>query len=381
MRIGSSPIISGAMASGRDRRRAGLRQRSVYERSARSSSSETITRPFFIYLNYTVPHAELRAPARIIAPVQRPLSREALRNPQPTRSRRARSPNVAIARLSLAADAACGVRGDDQPHGSRHRPARRCDPLAGHRAPDVADVRQRQRPASRRRRRSGLFFKSSGGLRGIKRDLYEGGIRVPMIARWPGTIPAGRVSDHVWAHWDVLPTLADIAERQSPPAASMESRWRVRFAAQTQPTHAFLYWEFHERGFQQAVRMGRWKARPTEERTRRWSCTTWKRIRMSSVTWRRCIVTWLQKSRRTFDRPERRRIAGPRSDRRTVRPRVQRATEFKGFRLRFSSADFHSGTAHHRHEPDRDRFLLCHTARRLCDDDDLLKGRCLPARP
>src|SRR5436305_12661182 len=56
-----------------------------------------------------------------------------------------------------------------------------------------------------------VFFKSSGGLRGIKRDLYEGGIRVPMIARWTGTIPSGRSSEHVWAHWDMLPTLAETA--------------------------------------------------------------------------------------------------------------------------------------------------------------------------
>ena len=62
-----------------------------------------------------------------------------------------------------------------------------------------------------------VFFKSSGGLRGIKRDLYEGGIRVPMIARWPGTIPAGRVSDHPWAHWDMLPTLAELAGAKAPP--------------------------------------------------------------------------------------------------------------------------------------------------------------------
>ena len=61
-----------------------------------------------------------------------------------------------------------------------------------------------------------VFFKSSGGLRGIKRDLYEGGIRVPMIARWTGTIPAGRVSDHVWAHWDMLPTLTESRAPRSP---------------------------------------------------------------------------------------------------------------------------------------------------------------------
>jgi arylsulfatase A-like enzyme len=103
------------------------------------------------------------------------------------------------------------------------------------------------------------FFKGAGGLRGIKRDLYEGGIRVPMIARWPGTIPAGRVSDHVWAHWDVLPTLADVAGAAIPPGLDGMSMARA-LRGEAQPTHRFLYWEFHERGFQQAVRMGSWKA-------------------------------------------------------------------------------------------------------------------------
>ncbi|HET7219891.1 MAG TPA: sulfatase-like hydrolase/transferase, partial [Vicinamibacterales bacterium] len=103
------------------------------------------------------------------------------------------------------------------------------------------------------------FFKSSGGLRGIKRDLYEGGIRVPMIARWTGTIPQGRVSDHPWAHWDMLPTLAELAGAKTPPSIDGLSMTRA-LRGQPQPTHEFFYWEFHERGFQQAVRMGKWKA-------------------------------------------------------------------------------------------------------------------------
>ena len=102
------------------------------------------------------------------------------------------------------------------------------------------------------------FFKSSGGLRGIKRDLYEGGIRVPMIARWPGTIPAGRVSDHAWAHWDLFPTLPSWpALQRHGPRRPLDD---ARAPRPAQPTHEFLYWEFHERGFQQAVRMGHWKA-------------------------------------------------------------------------------------------------------------------------
>ena len=103
------------------------------------------------------------------------------------------------------------------------------------------------------------FFKSSGGLRGIKRDLYEGGIRVPMIARWPGTIPPGRVSAHPWAHWDMFPTLAELAGAKTPAGLDGLSMARA-LRGQSQPTHDFFYWEFHERGFQQAVRMGRWKA-------------------------------------------------------------------------------------------------------------------------
>jgi arylsulfatase A len=110
-----------------------------------------------------------------------------------------------------------------------------------------------------------VFFKSSGGLRGIKRDLYEGGIRVPMIASWPGTIPRGRVSTHPWAHWDIFPTIAEIAGAHVPAGLDGMSMARA-LRGQSQPTHDFFYWEFHERGFQQAVRMGRWKAvRPAKD--------------------------------------------------------------------------------------------------------------------
>ena len=104
-----------------------------------------------------------------------------------------------------------------------------------------------------------MFFKSSGGLRGIKRDMYEGGIRVPMIARWTGMVPAGRVSDHVWAHWDMLPTFADVAGAKPPSGLDGMSMARA-LRGEVQESQQVLYWEFHERGFQQAVRMGRWKA-------------------------------------------------------------------------------------------------------------------------
>lgn len=103
------------------------------------------------------------------------------------------------------------------------------------------------------------FFRSSGPLRGIKRDLYEGGIRVPMIVRWPGKITPGTVSDQVWAFWDFLPTAAAIAGVRPPPAIDGISMLPA-LLAKPQKSHDDLYWEFHERGFKQAVRMGDWKA-------------------------------------------------------------------------------------------------------------------------
>jgi arylsulfatase A-like enzyme len=104
------------------------------------------------------------------------------------------------------------------------------------------------------------FHASSGPLRGIKRDLYEGGIRVPMIVRWPAQVKPGQVSDFAWALWDFLPTAADIAMTKSPKAIDGISVFPLLTGQPQTNQHDFLYWEFHERGFQQAARMGDWKA-------------------------------------------------------------------------------------------------------------------------
>ncbi|MCC6793955.1 MAG: arylsulfatase [Candidatus Hydrogenedentes bacterium] len=108
------------------------------------------------------------------------------------------------------------------------------------------------------------FFKDSGPLRGIKRDLYEGGIRVPGIARWPGKIQP-KVSYQTWAFWDVLPTLCDIAGAEKPKEMDGISIAPTllateRTSAITQPQHDYFYWEFHEKGSKQAIRMGNLKA-------------------------------------------------------------------------------------------------------------------------
>lgn len=105
------------------------------------------------------------------------------------------------------------------------------------------------------------FLHSSGSLRGIKRDVYEGGIRVPMIAWGPGLVPAGVVSRHVGSFADLLPTVAalnHVPVGQAVQGISIAPILTGKPAAQR--NHDHLYWEFYERGGWQAARQGRWKA-------------------------------------------------------------------------------------------------------------------------
>ncbi|MEX2172928.1 MAG: arylsulfatase [Pirellulaceae bacterium] len=102
------------------------------------------------------------------------------------------------------------------------------------------------------------MFQHSGPLRGHKRDMYEGGIRTPAIARWPGRVPAGATSEQVWAFWDVLPTLAELTG-QSPPGGLDGVSILPALVDGKRVEHPPLYFEFHERGFSQAARIGDWK--------------------------------------------------------------------------------------------------------------------------
>ncbi|MCK4920847.1 MAG: arylsulfatase [Bacteroidales bacterium] len=103
-------------------------------------------------------------------------------------------------------------------------------------------------------------FNSNGELRGLKRDLYEGGIRVPMIARWPGKINSGTETNHISAFWDVLPTFAEIAGTEIPGETDGISFLPILLEEEGQILHDHMYWEFHAQGGKQAVRKGNWKA-------------------------------------------------------------------------------------------------------------------------
>jgi uncharacterized sulfatase len=102
------------------------------------------------------------------------------------------------------------------------------------------------------------FFKSNGPLRGMKRDLYEGGIRVPFIAHWPGKIKSGSKSDHISAFWDFLPTVADITGQEIDAPTDGISMLPILLGnGAWQKRHKYLYWQYKDK---RAVRMGQWKA-------------------------------------------------------------------------------------------------------------------------
>lgn len=103
------------------------------------------------------------------------------------------------------------------------------------------------------------FFNSNGLYRGHKRDLYEGGVHVPMIAYWPGKVKAGATTDLISAFWDMVPTFTELAGVSAPENADGISILPTILGEGEQAQHPYLYWEFHERGGRIAVRMGKWK--------------------------------------------------------------------------------------------------------------------------
>jgi arylsulfatase A-like enzyme len=230
----------------------------LFTREAEAFITRSDARPYFLYLNYTVPHAELRVPEDSLAPWRGRFPETPFVNEKADARQAGATPD----------GASLGYRSQPTPHAAFVAMITRMDRDIGHLIDVVSKGGMSERTLimftsdNGPHREGGAdpeFFRSSGGMRGIKRDLYEGGIRVPMVARWTGTIPEGRVSYHEWAHWDVLPTLAEIAGAKSPAGIDGMSMTRA-LRGEQQPRHEFMYWEFHERGFQQAVRMDYWKA-------------------------------------------------------------------------------------------------------------------------
>jgi len=191
-------------------------------------------KPFFLYLALTIPHANNEAGRKgMEVPSDEPYSGEAWPEPQKNHAamitRMDRDIGRLIAKLKelgIDRDTVVTFTSDNGPH--------------------------------REGGGNPAFFGASGPLKGIKRDLYEGGIRVPMIARWPGKIAPGSVTDHMSAFWDFLPTACEVAGLRAPEGIDGIS-FLPTLLGEKQRKHDYLYWEFTERGGKQAVRMGRWK--------------------------------------------------------------------------------------------------------------------------
>lgn len=103
-------------------------------------------------------------------------------------------------------------------------------------------------------------FDPNGPLRGMKRDLYEGGIRVPLVVRWPGKIAPGTTTNHISYFGDLMATVGELTSAAIPEGLDSISFLPTLVGKGEQVAHRYLYWEFYEQGSKQAVRAGKWKA-------------------------------------------------------------------------------------------------------------------------
>lgn len=105
------------------------------------------------------------------------------------------------------------------------------------------------------------FDQAANGMRGFKRELYEGGLRQAALARWPGVIPAGAVRAEPWAFWDFLPTAVELTGAKLPAGFQPDGVSLVQFLkGGAAPQREYFYWELHEGAHIQALRFGDWKA-------------------------------------------------------------------------------------------------------------------------
>ncbi|HVF26677.1 MAG TPA: arylsulfatase, partial [Pyrinomonadaceae bacterium] len=208
------------------------------------------SRPFFLYLAYTNPHAEIRVPEDSLAEYK------------------GKFPETPFVNLKADRHPSQGYRSHPTPHAAFAGMVTRMDRDVGRILDHLKQLGLDKETIvfftsdNGPHKEGGAdpeFFDSNGPLRGIKRDLYDGGIRVPMIVRWPGTIKSGRTSEQVWAMWDFFPTAAAIAGARAPKDVDGISMLPA-LKGKRQRSHDYLYWEFFERGFQQAIRMNNWKA-------------------------------------------------------------------------------------------------------------------------
>lgn len=201
--------------------------------------------PFYLHLTVTIPHASLYAPEADKAPYRSQVEEPAEVRVQ-NHYRTEKEPKATFAGMVSRLDADVG------------RVVARLKELGIER--NTLVIFTSDNGACDEGGHKEADFDSSGPLRGVKRDMYEGGVRSPGIAWWPGTIAAGRTSDHISAGWDLLPTFCELAKAQTPAGIDGISMVPTLLGKDGQRQHTHLYWEFYEKGGKRAVRFGNWKA-------------------------------------------------------------------------------------------------------------------------
>jgi arylsulfatase A-like enzyme len=201
----------------------------------------TARKPFFLYFSATTPHADLRCPPDSIAEVKKLCAW--------AREPGASEASITFAAMMLRLDRDVG------------RLMAKLDALGLEQ--DTLVIFTGDNGAHTEDGKDNDFFRASGPFKGIKRDMYEGGIRVPFAARWPGHIAPGTRTDHVAAFWDFSATALELAGLPRPPDLPSES---ISYAptllgrAGNQQKHDYLYWEISIKGeARQALRQGAWK--------------------------------------------------------------------------------------------------------------------------
>ena len=203
-------------------------------------------KPFFCFLPVTIPHAAMHVPEKYAAPFRKKFPEFENKvgrygNNKPF----AKNPAAQFAGMMTALDEGIG---------------RILKTLEGHQIDENTIILlSSDNGPHKEGGHMPKYFNSNGGLRGFKRDLYEGGIRCPLLVRWPRKIKAGTTSDHVSAHWDIFPTSCELAETETPANLDGISFLPTLLGAE-QKQHEYLYWEFFEGGGKRAVRVGKWKA-------------------------------------------------------------------------------------------------------------------------
>lgn len=186
--------------------------------------------PFFLYIPYTIPHTKFQVPADSLDQYADESWTDNQKKQAAMISRMDRDVGrimSLLAKLGIDEDTVMFFTSDNGPHASSG---------------------------------TNTLFNANGPLKGIKRNLYEGGIRVPFIARWPGAVRPGTTTDHISAFWDFFPTACDLLGAETPDNIDGISYMPTLLGKDAlQQQHDYLYWEFKSQGGKQAVRMGKWK--------------------------------------------------------------------------------------------------------------------------